>query len=175
MSDSAEYVVVSGGLRPSSRSRILAQHLIQIYQERGISAALLDLQALPLPICDGNEAYNDKNVAVCSELLAPARVIIVATPIYNFDVSAAVKNLVELTGEYWENKIVGFLCAAGGNSSYMSVMALATSLMLDFRCVIIPRFVYATGEDFHDKAAPTTEIKERLAQLADFSTKLRLG
>jgi FMN reductase len=54
-------------------------------------------------------------------------------------------------------------------------MALANSLMLDFRCVIIPRFVYATGEDFHDKAAPTTEIKERLAQLADFSTKLRLG
>jgi NAD(P)H-dependent FMN reductase len=175
MSDSAEYVVVSGGLRPASRSRILAQHLVQIYQERGVSAALLDLQALPLPICDGNDAYSDKNVAACSELLAPARVIIIATPIYNFDASAAVKNLVELTGEYWENKIVGFLCAAGGNSSYMSVMSLANSLMLDFRCVIIPRFVYATGEDFHDKAAPTTEIKERLAELAEFSTKMRIG
>jgi FMN reductase len=38
------------------------------------------------------------------------------------------------------NKVVGFLCAAGGKSSYMSVMRLANSLMLDFRCLIIPHF-----------------------------------
>ncbi len=38
----------------------------------------------------------------------------------------------------------------------MSVMAYANSLMLDFRCVIIPRFVFATshafdGERINDK------------------------
>ena len=56
--------------------------------------------------------------------------------------------MIELTGSAWEDKIVGFLCAAGGMGSYMSVMAYANSLMLDFRCVIIPRFVFATGEGF---------------------------
>ncbi len=56
--------------------------------------------------------------------------------------------MIELAGSAWEDKIVGFLCAAGGMSSYMSVMAYANSLMLDFRCVIIPRFVYATGDIF---------------------------
>ena len=58
--------------------------------------------------------------------------------------------MIELTGSSWEDKIVGFLCAAGGTTSYMSVMAYANSLMLDFRCVIIPRFVYATGNAFDD-------------------------
>ena len=31
--------------------------------------------------------------------------------------NAAAKNLIELTGKAWEDKIVGFACAAGANSS----------------------------------------------------------
>ena len=70
------------------------------------------------------------------------------------------KNMIELTGSAWEDKIVGFLCAAGGHTSYMSVMSYANSLMLDFRCVIIPRFAFATsdafdGERITDKKSPS--------------------
>ena len=50
--------------------------------------------------------------------------------------------------------------------SYMSVMAYANSLMLDFRCVIIPRFVYATGEDFHDDGVAAGKIVKRIEQVA---------
>ena len=100
-----------------------------------------------------------------AKLISEARVIIAATPVYNYDACAALKNLVELTGDSWEDKVVGFLCAAGGSSSYMSVMSIANSLMLDFRCLIIPRFVYATRNDF-DEQAPTEDIKGRVAMLA---------
>lgn len=106
-------------------------------------------------------------------MIRAARVIILATPVYNFDANAAAKNLLELTGKCWENKVVGFLCAAGGKSSYMSVMSLANSLMLDFRCVIIPRFVYATGEDFAEDDRLVPEIQERINQLARESMALR--
>ena len=92
-------------------------------------------------------------------------------PIYNYDVNAAVKNLVEMTGKVWENQIVGFICAAGGQSSYMSVMAFANSLMLDYRCLIVPRFIYAVYEDF--KMGPNggltlanAQITQRLKTLA---------
>ncbi len=96
-----------------------------------------------------------------------ADAILVATPVYNYDVSAAAKNMVELTGSSWENKIVGFLCAAGGMSSYMSVMAFANSLMLDFRCVILPRFVYATGDSFEDDELKDKKVAKRIEELAD--------
>ena len=67
--------------------------------------------------------------------------------------------------------VVGFLCSAGGRASYMSVMAMANSLMLDFRCVIVPRFVYATGDDFsadrtEAMAISSDEVTERLDELA---------
>ena len=72
--------------------------------------------------------------------IAAARVIMLAVPIYNYDANAAVKNLIELTGSAWEDKIVGFACAAGGQSSYMSIIGLANSLMLDFRCIILAQW-----------------------------------
>jgi FMN reductase len=103
--------------------------------------------------------------------------ILIAAPVYNYDVAAATKNMIELTGSAWEDKIVGFLCAAGGHTSYMSVMAYANSLMLDFRCVIIPRFAFATsgvfnGEHISDKKI-TLRIKDVADELVRFTKALR--
>jgi FMN reductase len=124
-------------------------------------------------LCDGETAYGHPDVAKCAKLITEARVVIAATPVYNYDVCAALKNLVELTGDSWEDKVVGFLCAAGGASSYMSVMSLADSLMLDFRCLIIPRFVYATRDDFSHAKVPTEEVKGRIARLAQASLAIK--
>ena len=108
----------------------------------------VDLREFPLPLCDGATTYGDPNVERLRGLVAEADGIILATPIYNYWANAAAKNAIELTGGAWKDKTVAFLCAAGGQSSYMAVLGLANSLMLDFRCVIVPRFVYATGEAF---------------------------
>jgi FMN reductase len=173
MSGRKEYLVISSSLRSSSRSRILAEYLREYYESQQVSCAFLDLRAVNLPLCDGETAYGHPDVAKCAKLITESRVIIAATPVYNYDVCAALKNLVELTGDSWEDKVVGFLCAAGGASSYMSVMSLADSLMLDFRCLIIPRFVYATRNDFSDAKVPTEEVKGRIARLAQASLAIK--
>ena len=173
MSGPKEYLVISSSLRSSSRSRTLAEYLREYYESQQVSCAFLDLRAVNLPLCDGETAYGHPDVAKCAKLITEARVIIAATPVYNYDVCAALKNLVELTGDSWEDKVVGFLCAAGGASSYMSVMSLADSLMLDFRCLIIPRFVYATRNDFSDAKIPTEEVKGRIARLAQASLVIK--
>jgi FMN reductase len=173
--DTAEYLIISASLRGASLSRIMAEALREAYEKLGATAALIDLREFVLPLCDAEAAYDHEHVTTLSALIEAARVIIVATPIYNFDANAAAKNLVELTGSAWEDKVVGFLCAAGGGSSYMSIMGLANSLMLDFRCLIIPRFVYARGDDFTEKHKPTTDLVKRIAQLAGESMKIRNG
>jgi NAD(P)H-dependent FMN reductase len=153
----------------------MASFLLEYYRAQRLEAALLDLRDVTLPLCDGDAAYDHPESIRCTEFLADARVIIVATPVYNYDVNATVKNLVELTGPSWENKVVGFICAAGGLGSYMSVMSFANSLMLDFRCLIIPRFVYATSDDFQDDRISAEEIKQRLAELGGVSSIVRYG
>ena len=169
----AEYVIISASLRGASLSRIMAEALRDSYAKLGATHALVDLREFVLPLCDAESAYDHAHVTTLSALIEAARVIIVATPIYNYDANAAAKNLIELTGSAWEDKVVGFLCAAGGSSSYMSIMGLANSLMLDFRCLIIPRFVYARGDDFTEKQKPTADLSRRIAQLAEASMKIR--
>src|SRR5215203_4285780 len=116
----AEYLVIATSLHSESNSRLMATELARELTATGAEVELVDLRAYPLPHCDGQAAYGDPNVGVLSAKVRAARVIFVATPIYNFDANSAAKNLVELTGGAWENKIVGFLCAAGGALSYMS-------------------------------------------------------
>jgi len=126
----------------------------------------LDLAEMDLPLCDANACYAHPAAKQLSKAVEAADGVIVAAPVYNYDVSASAKNMLELTGSAWEDKIVGFLCAAGAMSSYMSVMAFANSLMLDFRCVIIPRFVYATGDSFDDDKLSDPKVSGRIEQVA---------
>jgi FMN reductase len=173
MESSTEYLIVSGSLRSESRSRGMAYFLGDCYRSEGVAAQLIDLRSVPLPFCDGEEAYDHHSVIALAKAISEARVIIVATPIYNFDASAALKNLIELTGSSWEDKVVGFLCAAGGSMSYMSIMSFANSLMLDFRCLIIPRIVYATSEDFTDGKLSSSGVQARIRELARASVRIR--
>ena len=91
---------------------------------------------------------------------------------YNYDLNAAAKNLVELTGKAWEDKPVGFLCWAGGRASYMSPMGLANNLMLDFRSLIIPRYVYAAKGDFIEGGEPSEVVRARIDELAGAAVEL---
>jgi FMN reductase len=49
----------------------------------------------------------------------------------------------------------------------MSVMAYANSLMLDFRCVIVPRFAFATSDTFNGEHISDKKITQRIKDVAD--------
>jgi FMN reductase len=135
-------------------------------QKAKVDCEWLDISEMGLPLCDADACYTQPAAQNLSKAVEKADGILIATPVYNYDVSAAAKNMVELTGSAWEDKVVGFLCAAGGMNSYMSVMAFANSLMLDFRTVIIPRFVYATGRAFEGDQLKDDKIGERIGEVA---------
>lgn len=161
-----KYLIISCSLNQNSKSRVLAKELLDKCNELELDIDFMDLQDYKLPICDGSSCYSNPEVHKVFSKIQKAKGIILCTPVYNFYASSAAKNLIELTGkDAWNDKIVGFMCAAGGVSSYMSVMNLANSLMLDFRCVIIPKFVYADRSKFGNVL--DEDIKTRIGELAD--------
>jgi NAD(P)H-dependent FMN reductase len=160
------YLTISCSLNPKSRSRTLARIVHQHLSTRPGGARFIDLQDYTLPISDGGSCYGHHHVREIGPMIHEAKAIILASPIYNYDVNAAAKNLLELTGQAWESKIVGFICAAGGHGSYMSVMPFANSLMLDYRCLIIPRFVYAAPAHIDESTFGDKALNERIESLA---------
>lgn len=162
-----QFLVISTSHNDSSKSRILAERAVSSLLQKKVDAEMMDCAAIELPMCDGDRCYEHPNVKAASKKIESANGLLVASPIYNYDVNAVAKNLVELTGDAWNEKVVGFLCSAGGGASYMSVMSFANSLMLDFRCVILPRFVYAVDRAFDEKSVPEKKVLDRIDDLAD--------
>jgi FMN reductase len=167
----SKFVVISASLNMNSKSRILMEELLT-HLPSTVQREFIDLRDYDLPMCDGDSCYSNPVVIKLQKLIKDADCVLVGIPVYNFACSASFKNLIELTGNAWDEKIVGFVCAAGGHSSYMSVMNVANSLMLDFRCVIIPRFVYSEGSSFSEGKLKDPKIKERLGELSQTAVRL---
>ena len=157
------YLIISTSLRLGSRSQIMAKHLEKSFGKEEVK--FFDLQETPLPMCDGDKCYDLPEVLDFREKIKEADGIIMSIPVYNFNVSSGAKNIVELGGRMLYDKTFGFMCAAGGRNSYMSIMPLANSLMLDFRCYIIPKFVFATKNDFEEDKIVNSDTKNRIKEL----------
>ena len=141
----------------------MANFLRESFHEEELE--FFDIQENLLPMCDGSKCYDLPEVINLRKKIDKASGIIMAIPIYNFNVSSGAKNIVELGGKKLYEKNFGFLCAAGGKNSYMSVMGLANSLMIDYRCYIIPKFVFAIKKDFDETKVIDFDIKERIEEL----------
>ena len=141
----------------------MAKHLEKSFGKEEVK--FFDLQETPLPMCDGDKCYDLPEVLDFREKIKESDGIIMSIPVYNFNVSSGAKNIVELGGRMLYDKTFGFMCAAGGRNSYMSIMPLANSLMLDFRCYIIPKFVFATKNDFEEDKIVNSDTKNRIKEL----------
>ncbi len=154
-------LIVASSMNGKSRSQRLALIALRKLTDAGTAATLLDLRENPLPFAGSPAGWSDPNVARLKEQTTAATHVLFACPVYNYDVNSAAKNYVELMGEdALGQKTVGFLLSAGGGGSYMSIMGFANSLMLDFRCWIVPRFLYVP-KDFEGDTLPP-ELDERM-------------
>jgi FMN reductase len=172
-------LIVSTALRPQSKTLTLARAMAEYLEASGVEPDLFDLASEPLPSCDGATCYGDPSVQAAMQRVKQAAGVVFCSPVYNYQLNSAAKNFIELTNDGWPDKIVGIVANAGGERSFLSVLTLANSLWVDHRCLVAPRFVYATGTAFNESGAlhEEGEIRGRLQSLATDMHRLitRLG
>lgn len=161
-------LIISSSLNPESNSRKLALAALSHAQAKGFEVNYIEMCKYPVDICDGGPSFSNENLEPLSKLIAAARAIVLCGPIYAYAMAAATKNLIELTGRHWAGKPVGLMAAAGGKNSYMAVLGTANSLMLDYRCPIIPKYVYGDASGFGEQAGEVSDaLKSRIAELVE--------
>lgn len=160
--------IINANLTPGGKNAHIAEVIGQDFQSSGHEARLFHLAEWELPACDGALCYKDEKTIALTAELAKADALVLVSPVYNYDLNAAAKNLIELTGYSWKGKAVGLACTAGADRSYLAPLGFINSLATDYRCLVSPRYVYATRADFAaDHTLPADgEIRRRLAFLA---------
>ena len=104
------YLVISCSLKPESRSRILAKDFQNSLEDLNKKTVWLDLAKRDLPMCDGDSVYSLPVVTEMGKLVKDADGILIAGPVYNYDLNAVAKNFVEFTGSAWQNQVVASSC-----------------------------------------------------------------
>ena len=160
-----QITILATSLRQNSNSQKLARIFKEMAQHQSIETRLIDLRELNLPLAGTSGCWEEQTIEPLKEAIESSSHIVFSVPIYCYDVNAAAKNIIELVGRSVTQKIVGFICAAGGSNSYMSVMGMANHLMLDFRSIIVPRFVYTDYSSWEETGELKSDIHERLESL----------
>lgn len=157
--------IIGTSLNPHSKSQVLARLLRDHATRQGVANQFFDLREVLLPFAGSPEGWEAPGAAEIAGSVERSSHVVFAVPIYCYDVNAAAKNLIELIGRSFTEKVVGFICAAGGKGSYMSVMGMANHLMLDFRAVIVPRFLYVDRDGWESEGTLDGETSARLQRL----------
>jgi NAD(P)H-dependent FMN reductase len=159
-----ELVVLCASLSVDSNTRHLCVYAAAHAELKGMKVTYIDLKdhkILPY----GEEG--GLGVEYLKQRLGYATGIVVGFPLYNYTMNASLKAVIEHCGSCFEDKVVGLMTAAGGRSSYMSVMNVAQCLMLDFRSWVVPRCVYAAREEFNAEGIEAAEVKQRIEELVE--------
>jgi len=165
-------LVLSTSLHPESRSRVMALAARAELDALGAQTAWFDCRDVQFPYMDGHSAGSHAATVALRTALGAADAVFLASGVYNFDVSAVAKACLELGGKAWDGKVVCIGCATGSMVSFMAPMGLANSLMLDFRCVVVPRFPMATQAAIVDGAVADAEVARRIREACAMTMRL---
>ena len=147
-----QILVLSSSLDRNSRSRELAHVCRRVLEHLRTETVFIDLTQLDVPNFDNDTIYQTQAYRQLHEVTRQSDGIVLCSPVYNWGVSSELKKYVEYVGSTPADdslegalfdKVVTFVNSGGLPHSYTAFRETATSLMLDFKCIVNPYHVYA--------------------------------
>src|SRR6516162_1894586 len=103
-----KHLVISTSGNPDSNSRRMGRAAFAHLQKQKVDCDWIDIREMNLPLCDADQCYGMPGSKKLHAAIETADGILIAAPVYNYDVAAATKNMIELSGSAWRTKLSGF-------------------------------------------------------------------
>ncbi len=160
-------VGIGGSLRAGSYSQLALTTAAGRMQTLGAEVEILDLRALDLPFCDGENDYHDKpDVENLRNAVRQADGFILATPEYHGSVSGVLKNALDLMSfEHLDGKVAGAISVLGGQANNNALNDLRT-IMRWVHAWVIPEQI-AIGQAWKAFSPDGKLLDEKLSQRFD--------
>jgi FMN reductase len=172
-------VIVSGGLREPSSTRLLADLLGQAVQQEltrageEVSSSVIELRRLGRPIMDAMlTGFPTTDLEAAFAAVAEADALIAVTPAFNASFSGLFKSFFDVLPEESLTDMPVLIAATGGTERHSLVLEHALRPMFSYlHAVVSPTGVYAATDDFG--AAPSSGgLAERIGKAAADFTRL---
>ena len=154
-----QILILSSSLDKESRSRELGRICQRVLEAQAVNTVFIDLAHLNIPNFDNDTIYETEVYQQLHRTTLGSDGIVLCSPVYNWGLSAELKKYVEYIGSTPPDaslegalfdKVVTFVSAGGLPHSYTAFREMATSLMLDFKCIISPYHIYAHNRHWQD-------------------------
>lgn len=160
-------VAISGSLRPGAYSYQALQQATRRLEALGATVDVLDLRALNLPFCNGEDNYGDyPDVERLRSAVKSADGLLLATPEYHGSLSGVLKNALDLLSfEHLDGKVAGVISVLGGQSNSNALNDLRVILRW-VHAWVIPEQV-AIGQAWKAFGQDGKLVDEKLAERLD--------
>jgi len=148
-----EYVILSCSLNQNSFGCEIGRYIQKKYK----NFELINISECDFGLCDGFDgvAFQNPKLLELQKTLEKALGVIIISPIYNFDVSATCKNLMDLLSKPYKNilsgkslyhKTISFIGTCCLSNSYMAPLNLLANTMLAHEAFIFPKYTLVTKD-----------------------------
>jgi FMN reductase len=175
-------VVVSGGVRQPSSTRLLADRIHAAVNEQLAAvdveaySSVIELRPLGRPIIDALlTGYPAPELEATFELVAQADGMIAVTPAFNASYSGLFKSFFDVVPEDALADLPVLIAATGGTERHSLVLEHALRPLFSYlHAVISPTGVYAATEDF-GTSSTSVQLGRRIDRAASDFTRLLLS
>ncbi|WP_342259858.1 NAD(P)H-dependent oxidoreductase [Candidatus Tisiphia endosymbiont of Metellina segmentata] len=168
-------LLFSFSLNPNSRSYLLLKSADDYLSSLNVNTELIDMRKYQLPFCDGTKnMLTHPTVRKLLDHFYTAQKIIIASPIYNYDINASFKNFIDLLSIEHQNnsdtnntRVLAFMGAMGSSKSYLSGLSSLNYLHLVLGYYLLPSFVMCSPKDFSITGELNTNLKNKIKILCN--------
>ena len=140
------YLVISCSPNFDSRSKRLAQRLINLLTADGRSVESIDLSTIRLPQ-DTGRPNRRPEVATLSAKISNSHAVVLVSPVYRGNIAVSTSNLVQLCGDAFQRKVMLVVSVSGDPLANHTTLNLANQLMLERQAFVLPDFVFVDSKD----------------------------
>lgn len=175
-------VVVSGGLREPSSTRLLADRIVAevrselVSANHAPSAVVIELRSLGRAIMDAMlTGYPGPELESAFETIADADALIAVTPAFNASFSGLFKSFFDVLPEETLSDMPVLIAATGGTERHSLVLEHAMRPMFSYlHAIVSPTGVYAATDDFGGQSG-RSDLAVRISKAAADFVRLLLS
>lgn len=176
MSDKPKVVLLSGGLKESSKTNIALRVVADALEEAGVETRFVSVGEYPLPMLDPT-AEPPATVEWIRQWVAEADGVVVGSPEYHAAPSGALKNMIDyLSYEEVAHKPVGLVAACGGVKGGVNTLNFLRIVFRALHAPVLVEQAIVTASDFDGDTLTDPDATARLRRLAEAMVReLRRG